>query len=98
MESLWNLYEITSHLLFDMWKCMLRSMDIFDLKLKRPLSGRSQELLKLRWKRAAQSQNFGDHYANRSKAHWLRAKNLVHKSFWDARNMKDFRLAPLRTD
>lgn len=48
-------------------------------------------MLRDRWQRAARSHNFGDHYANRSKAHWQRAKNLVHKSVSESRNMHDFR-------
>lgn len=52
-------------------------------------------MLRDRWQRAARSHNFGDHYANRSKAHWQRAKNLVHKSVSESRNMHDFRRVPL---
>ncbi|CAK9033829.1 unnamed protein product [Durusdinium trenchii] len=50
------------------------------------------ELLKSRWLKAARSHNFGDHYATRSRAHWQRAKNLVHKSVLESsKNMRDFR-------
>eukprot|EP00913_Durusdinium_trenchii_P017820 g16745.t1 len=45
-----------------------------------------------RWLKAARSHNFGDHYATRSRAHWQRAKNLVHKSVLESsKNMRDFR-------
>lgn len=51
-----------------------------------------EALLRDRWQRAARSHNFGDHYANRSKAHWQRAQKMVHKSLKESsRNMNDFR-------
>lgn len=51
-----------------------------------------EALLRDRWQRAARSHNFGDHYANRSKAHLQRAQKLVHKSMKEScRNMNDFR-------
>ena len=53
-----------------------------------------EALLKAKWLRAARSHHFGDHYANRSRAHWQRAKNLVHKSLLESgKNMRDFRKA-----
>ena len=56
-----------------------------------------EALLRDRWQRAARSHNFGDHYANRSKAHWQRAQKLVHKSMKEScRNMNDFRQVPWR--
>ena len=54
-----------------------------------------ESLLRDRWQRAARSHNFGDHYANRSKAHWQRAQKLVHKSLKESsRDMNDFRQVP----